>query len=111
MSTKLKKSFMYDSSFSSDEKFNIYYNILKENPNTMEHEYYEYMEKLTEEQIDKISTLSVNYYMFFSYLPSIELIKKYYTKDSNKFHGVTKNIKISNEDRKSFIKFALKNMI
>jgi hypothetical protein len=110
MST-MKKSFMYNSSLSSDEKFDMYYNELKENPNTMEHEYYEYMEKLTEEQIDKISTLSVNYYMFFRYLPSIELIKKYYTNDSNKFHGVTKNVQISNEERKDFIKAVLQKNI
>jgi hypothetical protein len=107
MSTTMKKSFMYNSSLSSDEKFDMYYNALKECENTMDHEYYQYLEYLTEEQIDKISTLQINQYMFFSYLPNIELIKKYYTNDSNKFHGVTKNIQISSEERKNFIKAVL----
>ncbi len=109
--SNMKKSFLYDSSLSSDEKFNMYYNALKESENTMDHEYYEYLEFLTEEQIDKVSALKINYYMFFRYLPNIELIKKYYTQDSNKFHGVTKNIQISSEERKSFIKSVLENKI
>lgn len=111
MSTTMKKSFMYNSSLSSDEKFNMYYNELKQFENTMDHEYYEYFEYLTEEQIDKISTLSINNYMFFRYLPNIKLINKYYTNDSNKFHGVTKNIQISNEERKDFIKAVLEKKI
>ncbi len=109
--SNMKKSFLYDSSLSSDEKFNIYYNTLKECENTMDHEYYEYLEFLTEEQIEKVSALKINNYMFFRYLPNIELIKKYYTQDSNKFHGVTKNIQISSEERKNFIKSVLEKKI
>ncbi len=109
--SNMKKSFLYNSSLSSDEKFNMYYNALKESENTMDHEYYEYLEFLTEEQIDKVSALKINNYMFFRYLPNIELIKKYYTQDSNKFHGVTKNIKISSEERKNFIKSVLEKNI
>ncbi len=109
--SNMKKSFLYDLSLSSDEKFNMFYNALKECENTMDNEYYEYLEFLTEEQIEKVSALKINNYMFFRYLPNIELIKKYYTQDSNKFHGVTKNIQISNEERKSFIKSVLEKKI
>jgi hypothetical protein len=67
------------------------------------HEYYEHIKNLSEEQIDKISKLKINWYLFFRYLPNINLIKKYYINDSNKFHGITKNDNITQEERKQLI--------
>ena len=65
---------------------------------------YSYLYLFSPEQIDKLYQLEPNNYWFFRYLPSVELINKYWSKDSNKFHGLTKNVVISEDERRQLIK-------
>ena len=99
-------NFFQDSNLTDSDKFELYYKLMSD-PNNVyldsRHEYYEHIKNLSEEQIDKISKLKINGYLFFRYLPNINLIKKYYVKDSNKFHGITKNDNITQEERKQLI--------
>lgn len=65
---------------------------------------YSYLYLFSSEQIETLYKLEPNNYWFFRYLPSVELINKYWSKDSNKFHGITKNVVISVNERSQLIK-------
>jgi len=106
--------FLKDSNLTDFDKFELFYKLMND-PNNVyldsRHEYYEHIKNLSEEQIDKISKLKINGYLFFRYLPNVNLIKKYYVNDSNKFHGITKNDNITREERQMLIGNILQNKI
>ena len=97
---------------SKEDIFNLYIDIMNNKSalctyNT--HVLYEYLINLSDDQIEQISKLQINNYYFFMYLPKIELIKKYWKLDSNIFHGITNNNRISVVERKELIKNILIN--
>jgi hypothetical protein len=104
--------FLNVSNLSYSNKFKLYYDIMSD-PNNIyvdsHHAYYIYMSSLTENDIDIISKLKINQYLFFKYLPNIDLIKKYYTNDSNKIHGITKNENITKDERYKILGELMKN--
>ena len=107
-------NFLQDSNLTDSDKFELYYKLMSD-PNNVyldsRHEYYEHMQNLSEDQIDKISKLRINNYLFFKYLPNVNLIKKYYINDSNKFHGITNNCNITRDERQMLIDNILQNKI
>lgn len=73
---------------------------------------YEYMSSLNEEQIDIVSKLSICSYLFFKYLPTVELIEKYFNHDNkvNKINGINSNTIISKEERKQLVQNIINNL-
>jgi len=109
---KYSIDFVSNTNLSDSDKFNKFIDIISDTNNkyiNSHHEYYIYMQSLSEEQIYEISKLKVNKYLFFKYLPNIQLINKYYTKDSNKFQGVLNNTNITKDERNYFINNNLTN--
>jgi hypothetical protein len=107
--TKIVFDFFDDVNLSYEDKFKKYYDIFENNLDeiNLNHKLYEYLLFFNENEIDKIYDLKINMYMFFRYLPNIKLMEKYFNKnltDSNAFHGITKNINVSDIERKNLIK-------
>lgn len=104
-------SIMEDWKYSLDYKFELIKYGIK-NMTKMSKEtsgiLYSYLHLFSSDQIDQMYQLEPNNYWFFRYLPSVELIDKYWSKDSNKFHGITKNVVISDIERSQLIKKYLK---
>ena len=73
-------------------------------------EHYMQITNFTEEQIDALSKLDVNNYLFFRFLPNIGLVYKYFTNKSIQAHGVTHNTNLSQAERKQFMKMVLTNL-
>jgi hypothetical protein len=110
---KITFDFFDNNNLSYENKFKKYYEIFYEifinnlNEINTNHKLYEVLKFFNEKEINIIYNLKVNMYMFFRYLPNIALIEKYIYQnitDSNAFHGITKNINISNMERTNLIK-------
>ena len=73
---------------------------------------YEYLSGLNETQIDIVSKLIINPYLFFKYLPNIELIEKYFNNENklNKINGIKANTLISNDERKQLVQNIINNL-
>lgn len=107
------KGLVANNHISDNDKFNLFLKILNSNTRMSNDTIilYDYVSKLSEEQIDAVYHQPINDYEFFRHLPSIQLIKKYYNdiNKSNKFHGITNNIIINSSDRKELIFELLNN--
>jgi hypothetical protein len=73
---------------------------------------YEYLSGLNETQIDIVSKLIINPYLFFKHLPNIELIEKYFNNENklNKINGINANTLISNDERKQLVQNIINNL-
>ena len=102
------KGVISNNNISNEDKFKIYIHVIK-NSQLIDPQsaviLYEYMSGLSKDQIDEVSKLPINQYLFFKYLPTIELIEKYFNHDSklNKINGINSNTLISKEERTNFI--------
>ena len=98
------KGVISNNNISNEDKFKIYVQVIKYSqlidPQSA-HILYQYMSGLHNDQIDIISKLPINQYLFFKYLPTVELIEKYFNHDNklNKINGINSNTIISKEDR------------
>ncbi len=72
---------------------------------------YLYLNLFNEEQLDEIYKKYPNYYYFFKNLPNENLIKKYWVKDSNAFHGITKNTFLSSDERRKLLYYLRNNIM
>lgn len=73
-------------------------------------EHYIQITNFTEEEIDALSKLDVNNYLFFRFLPNIGLVYKYFTNKSIQVHGVSHNTNLSLAERQQFIKMVFNNL-
>jgi hypothetical protein len=71
---------------------------------------YEYMSGLNKDQIDIVSKLPINQYLFFKYLPTVELIEKYFNHENkiNKIDGINSNTIISQEEHRNIMQKIIK---
>ncbi len=109
------KGVICNNNISNQEKFNIFIKVFNSSKLIDPQSaviLYEYMSGLSEEQIDIVSKLSVNDYLFFRYLPTVNLIEKYMGPDNkiNKIQGVLKNENISKEERTTIINKIVNNL-
>ncbi len=64
---------------------------------------YMYLNLLDTDEIDEIYRMQPNLYMFFKNLGSYELVQKYFIRESNALHGISKNTFLTPEQRRSFL--------
>ena len=106
--SQINIDFLNDCALSYNDKFTRYYEICVKNMTitNLNHHLYEGLNCFNEKEIDMISKLNINKYMFFRYLPNIHLIEKYYNtmKDFNAFHGITQNINITKDERTNILR-------
>ena len=110
--TMIDFDFFDDINLSYNDKFKKYCDIFINNSDEINnnHQIYKYLSFFNQNEIDilyNMYNLNINKYMFFRYLPNLHLIEKYFDKnktDSNAFHGITKNINISDIERKNLVK-------
>lgn len=105
------KGVISNNNISNEDKFKIYVQVIKFSQLIDPQSaiiLYEYMSGLNNDQIDIVSKLPINQYLFFKYLPTVELIEKYFNNDNkinkiNKINGITSNTIISKDERIKFM--------
>lgn len=109
------KGVILNNHISDQEKFNIFIKVFNSSKLIDPQSaviLYEYMSGLSEEQINIVSKLSINDYLFFKYLPNVNLIEKYMNPDNkiNKIQGILKNENISKDERTTIINKIVNNL-
>ncbi len=109
------KGVISNKNISDEDKFNIYTQVLQFSQLIDPQSaviLYEYMSGLNDDQIDIVSKLPINQYLFFKHLPSVKLIEKYFNHDNklNKVNGINSNIIINKEEKKQLMQKIINNL-
>ena len=109
------KGVISNDNITNDDKFKIYIQVLEFSQLIDPQSaliLYEYMNRLSDDQIDIISKLPINQYLFFKYLPSVKLIEKYFNHDNklNKINGINSNTFISKDERNQLVQKIINNL-